>query len=281
MKVTKESRKRHTLERLEQLLKEKGISEKEIISLLDGKQKKFLPKLSQPKTKSVYKFGIVSDTHLVSRACALKELHAFYKRCEAEGITEIVHSGDFLDGQGVYHGQMNELLCFGLDAHLEYAVNNYPRFKGGRTYCISGNHDESYKKLFGAEILKLLAERRDDIVYLGMYDATVQLNGVYIGLHHGAGGPSYATSYKLQKYVEKIGAGQKPQIYILGHYHESFYMFYRNIHAFLPGAWQKPTDFSVRHGFRNLLGGWIVEVEIANDAKNSITRISPTFIPFY
>jgi predicted phosphodiesterase len=90
-----------------------------------------------------------------------------------------------------------------------------------------------------------------------------------------------AISYKLQKFVEKIGAGQKPQIYILGHYHAVLYMFYRNIHCFMPGCWQKPNNFSVRRGLPNMLGGWIVELEVADDKFSTITRITPRFVPYY
>lgn len=133
----------------------------------------------------------------------------------------------------------------------------------------------------GVDIGRLIAQARADLVYLGLYDATVTLNGVSIGLHHGDGGNAYAISYKLQKFVEKIGAGQKPQIYVLGHYHDALYMFYRNIHCFLPGCWQRPNDFSVRKGFPNMLGGWFVDMEVADDEHNSITDLTMKFIPFY
>jgi hypothetical protein len=101
--------------------------------------------------------------------------------------------------------------------HVNYCVENYPKEEGVTTYFITGNHDLDYMKVAGVDVGKLISASRPDLKYLGQYDATIRLNGIYIGLHHGGGGASYAQSYKLQKYVERIGAGQKPQIYVLGH----------------------------------------------------------------
>ena len=264
---------------VEKYLKEKGVRLEEVMELLEAKKPNI--EIIERKTKIKYSFGIVSDTHLADRACALSALTTFYKLCSKRGIKDIVHAGDIMTGINVYPGQINDLVCFGFDDHLKYAVEHYPKIKGIKTYFISGNHDESYKKGFGIDFGKHLNLKRNDLIYLGMYDATITLNGVVIGLHHGGGGNSYALSYKLQKYIEKLGSGQKPQIYILGHYHGSFYMFYRNVHCLLPGCWQKPNDFSVRHGLPNQLGGWIINLEIADDDKNSIINFKSEFIPFY
>jgi predicted phosphodiesterase len=107
------------------------------------------------------------------------------------------------------------------------------------------------------------------------------LNGVRIGLHHGVGGPAYAESYKLQKYLEKIGGGQKPQIYILGQYHSALSMFCRNVFAFMPGCFQRPTDLSVRLGLPNTVGGWIVELEVENDKHHTIQTIKSEYVAYY
>lgn len=265
--------------KLATLLTKYGLKGSELEKLLEARIQR--PRVYIARATTHYKFAVVSDTHLVDKACALSELHHFYQKCKNEGVTEIVHAGDLLAGQGVYPGQLNDLLCFGADAHLNYAYENYPFVPEIKTYCISGNHDFDYHKSGGINILEHLSQRRADIIYLGIYDATVVLNGIKIGLHHGAGGPAYAESYKIQKYIEKVGGGQKPQIYVLGHYHGSFYMFYRNIHALLPGCWQKPNDFSVRHGFPNMIGGWIIDLSVANDRHSTITDISTKFVAFY
>ena len=267
------------MDKLQELLKSKGLTARDLERLLQPKPVKV--KVKQPRRGKFYKFGIIGDTHICDKSCALTELHDFYKRCEKEGIKEILHAGDIVAGSGrVYPGQAQDLTVFGFDDQLEYVNKNYPRF-GGKTYFINGNHDLSYRIDAGANFGSALAHLRSDLVFLGDYDATVTLNGVKIGLHHGAGGASYATSYKLQKYLEKIGAGQKPQIYVLGHYHTTLSMFYRNIHAFLPGCFQKPNDFSVRLGLPNTVGGWIIEVEVDDDRYHTILSLKSQYVAYY
>lgn len=267
------------MDKLQALLKAKGMTARDLERLLQPKPVKV--KVLQPLKTKRYKFGIVSDTHLCDKSCALSELHAFYKRCEKEGIKEVVNAGDIVAGSGrVYPGQTNDLVVFGFDDQLDYVAEQYPKFNG-KTYFINGNHDMSYRIDSGANFGVALSQKREDLVFLGDYDATVVLNGIKIGLHHGAGGASYATSYKLQKYIEKIGGGQKPQIYVLGHYHTTLSMFYRNIYAFLPGCFQKPNDFSVRLGLPNTVGGWIIEVEVADDRFHTIVSLKSQYIAYY
>jgi hypothetical protein len=58
-------------------------------------------------------------------------------------------------------------------------------------------------------------------------------------------------------------------------------MFYRNIHAFLPGCFQLPNDFSVRKGLPNMISGWRVELEVADDKMNTIRSIKETNVAYY
>lgn len=263
----------------ENLLARKGVSYEELKSLLKNRRKTV--KVSQPRVSKSYRFAIVSDTHLCDKGCAIEELHQFYHMCKEQGIKDIVHAGDIVAGMNVYKGQVNDLVAFGLDAQVKYVVKQYPQIEGITTYFITGNHCESFQTHAGADVGELISERRPDLKYLGLHDAQVVLNGVSIGLHHGAKGVPYAVSYHMQKYVEKIGAGQKPQIYVLGHYHSSFYMFYRGIHCFLPGCWQRANAFSVRLGLPECIGGWIIDLQIEDDKRNTIRSINQKFVAFY
>lgn len=266
----------------EQLLADHGVSVKELQQLLRAKNQPRV-RLERPRKTRTYRFGLISDTHLVDKACALAELKDFYTRCAKLGIKEVLHCGDLASGLTVYKGQINDMVCFGFDNHLEYVVKHYPHVDGVKTIFVGGNHCENYA-LSGAGELDFcahLARERKDIEYLGLYDGVVKLNGVTIELHHGAKGMPYSCSYHLQKYVEKIGAGTKPQIYALGHYHTSLYMFYRNIHCFLPGCFQRPTNLSVRLGLPNLIGGWILEMEVADDEHCSIQSLKQNFVAYY
>lgn len=264
-----------------EMLAEKGLTLAQVQEILSPREEKIV-KIGVDGARE-FSLGIVSDVHMCDKACAIDEFHDIYQRFDREGVRAVLNAGDIVAGNDVYKGQFVDLTQFGFTDQLNYTVNNYPRLKekGVKTYAISGNHDMSFKVNNGAHFLSALADKRDDIVDCGDYDGNVEVGGIKIGLHHGDGGGSYAASYKLQKYIELIGAGQKPQIYVLGHYHISLYMFWRNIHCFHPGCFQKPNDFSVRKKLPNLISGWIIRLLVENDDHNTIRQIGMENISYY
>lgn len=276
------------------ILVNKEISEKDVAEFLNNQynlSKDKIIELLKPEKKTIksigdsnissFKLGIIGDTHLNDNSCAIDELHDYYRICHEEGVEHVVHAGDLTAGGGVYKGMEYDLTYHGYTAQLESTEQNYPNIPGITTWVISGNHDLSFKQSNGAHFLSALSDKRGDIVWIGDYDATVTVNGVSVGLHHGAGNSAYSLSYKIQKYIEKIGGGQKPQIYVLGHYHATMSMLYRNIHCYLPGCFQKPNDFSVRLGLPNLIAGYIVEIKTLDDEMRSIRSIKNDLITYY
>ena len=255
-----------------------GITEKQLVSILAGKETK--PKILEHNiSNKVFTFGVVSDTHLCSIHEKLDELHTFYEICRKEKIEIVVHSGDLLCGWGIYRGQENEVKIFGADNQITYTVNNYPKVKGITTYFIDGNHDESWNKLAGIKTGEIIAKEREDMIYLGQYQGDLEINKEKIRLFHG-GGNAYAISYKLQKMMEQIPSGDKPHILISGHYHTSLYFFYRLIHAFQAGCFEDQSLFLLRMGINPTIGGWTIKVRIADDRHHTVLSITPTFIPF-
>ena len=260
-------------------LKELGITKRQLNKIIG--EKKYKPKIiKEHLSANTFQFGIVSDTHLCSRLAKLDELYAFYEICRKEGISHIMHAGDIIEGWGIYKGQENEVHTFGATNQVNYVVEHYPKVKGITTHFITGNHCLSWWNKSGIEIGELVSSKRPDMDYLGQYGATFTLNGVKIRLHHGEGGGSYALSYKPQKILEQIPSGEKPHIMIFGHWHTSFYFFYRLIHSISAGAFQGQSTYLLRKGLNPSIGGWIIKVKVANDIKRTILSITPTFIPF-
>ena len=119
-------------------IKELGISKEQLKKLLAGKPR--TPKIIKKNiSANTFSFGIVSDTHLCSRLEKLDELHTFYEICRKEGITDIIHCGDLIDGWGMFRGQENEVHTFGARNQAEYVVKYYPKVKGIETFFITGN----------------------------------------------------------------------------------------------------------------------------------------------
>jgi len=217
------------------------------------------------------KFALLADTHLGNKQSAKRELADFYKKAWEEGVEAFIHCGDLVDGTGnVFKGQVYELENVGYDEQLKATVNDYPYYWDIKTYVIGGNHDESFLKENGANIIKNIANLRDDIIDMGFYDARIKLNGVDINAHHGGKSQAYAKSYHAQKLIENIDPRNQPDIFASGHWHDALYMAYRNIHTFLPGAFLKQNLLAKRFNLGNTIGGWIVEVDIKDDGTSTI-----------
>ena len=228
-----------------------------------------------------YRFAVISCTQLCSKYQQLTHLNTFYSICKSRGINTVLHCGDVVDGARVYHGQEYELFIHGADEQAKYVVENYPKIKGIKTKMILGNHDESFWKIAGVNVVKDICEKREDLQYLGDYLAYIDIGGIKIALMHGAGGASYARSYKLQKIVEQLSPEAKPHMLFLGHYHVQCHIpAYRNVESFMLGCFQAQTPFLTRLGLFPNIGGMIVEMVVENgDLKSIKTEWIPFYIP--
>jgi hypothetical protein len=47
------------------------------------------------------------------------------------------------------------------------------------------------------------------------------------------------------------------------------------------GSFEGQTKFILRKGINPVIGGWIVNIRLADDAHNSVVSIQPSFIPFF
>lgn len=228
---------------------------------------------------STYRFAVISCTQIGSKYQQMSHLHTFYKLCKRRGIDLVLHCGDLVDGAKVYRGQEYELFLHGADEQVDYTVENYPRISGIQTKVILGNHDESFWKTDGFNVVKAICEKRTDMDYLGDYLAFVHIDGIKVGIMHGAGGVAYARSYKLQKIVEQFSPEVKPHMLFVGHWHIQCHIpHYRNVEAFSMGAFQAQTPFLTRLGLSPDMGGLIVEFR--TDDKG-LLGVKAEWIPFY
>jgi len=206
--------------------------------------------------------GVVSDPQLGNKHQQISHLNHFYDLCDDRSIQTMVNCGDIVDGNGrVYRGQIYDLFLHGSDAQVDYTVKNYPKRKGMVTYHIGGNHDESWYKSEGTEILKRVNERRDDLPYLGMYGAHLKLGDIKLYLMHSDGGVAYARSYKLQKIIEQMSPQSKPHILLAGHWHVASHLpMYRNVEGFSLGCFQAQTSYLRRKGLYPTIAGLILKI---------------------
>lgn len=262
-----------------ELLKESG----ELIDYVDGQ----IVKLKKPKASgSVYqipnkletlKLLLISDTHLCSKYDRLDILRYLYDKAESEGVKHILHSGDFTDGKSNRAEHIYELKEHSYEGQVQYCIENYPSFNG-KTYVIAGNHDGWWYKSNGSEILKPIANAREDIVYLGPDVADMKIGKLKIHMFHGKGGQAYAKSYKAQKYIETISVENRPHILQLGHIHQAFFYQQDNTMVFQTGCLEDQTPFCRSQGFNDNKSCWWVKVEFDN--RGNVYCITPTLETF-
>ena len=231
--------------------------------------------------------GILSDTHLNSKECALPHLELAYdvlaERVTPDkyGVRHVYHAGDLVAGLGIYRTQAQDVINHTFQSQVAYAVEKYPRREGVNTVLISGNHDvEGEFGRMGADPVQAVANQRDDFTYLGAYTGNVELpNGAHMTLVHGRGGGGYAVSYKPQKWVESVPAGRKPALVAFGHWHISGYFKHRNIPLLLAGCFEWQTSLLVRLGLQPDVGFWLVTLRLGDDG--SVVKITPEWHQFY
>ncbi len=227
-----------------------------------------------------YVFGLVSDTHLGSKFQQLSHLWSFYQLCKERGVEQVFHCGDLCEGDGsLYKGQMYEMFLHGTDAQAEYIIKNYPKMEGITTYVIGGSHDYSFHKSLGLDILRLIVDSREDIKYLGMQGAYIDMGKILIYLMHPDGGTAYALSYRAQKIIENFAPEGKPHLLFIGHFHRPCWLIgYRNVHALQLPCFQAQTPYLRGKGLQPFVGGMICEI-VYNES--GIVSMKPEILPFY
>ena len=84
-------------------------------------------------------------------------------------------------------------------------------------------------------------------------------------MFHPGGGCSSSLSYKMQKYIDKMEPGTKPNIIGSGHFHQSHMMAYRNVIAFLIPCLTAKTNFAIRQGLENTMGAYFIDMYVNKD----------------
>ena len=226
------------------------------------------------------KIAIMGDTQLGSKYAQLTYLHHFYNLCESEGIKDVYHTGDLVEGLKMRVGHEYELYRVSADEMVQDVILNYPIRPGITTHFITGNHDASIYKQVGFDIGYAVADKRPDMQYLGRDAAVVYLTpNCKLELRHPWDGSAYAISYKPQKMIEAMESDSKPNILAIGHYHKAEYLFYRNVHCLQTGCFQSQTPFTRGKGISVHMGGWIVTITV--DTDGTILSFAPKFIPYY
>lgn len=228
--------------------------------------------------KGPLKIGVLADTHLGSRFQQLTALYEFYDYACRQGVQAFVHAGDLTDGPYTMHvGMIHDQFIHRYDEAVAYCIDVYPRHEKP-TYMITGNHDLSWVKNNGGNIVRDVCRARDDLHFVADNMGYVKLGSLKWCLFHGTGAVPYAMSYRLQKTVESFSSENKPHLLVKGHHHMALQIFIRNVLCFEAGCFQAQTNFLASKNLHPQIGGWIVEIDQASRGKGNVRT---EFVPFF
>lgn len=230
--------------------------------------------------KTHMRFGIVSDTHGGSKFEQLTALRQFYRAADEAEVDAFIHAGDATQGSDRMHlGMEHEVHAHGSDAQVSYVVNTYPKSqRGAKTLIISGNHDASFLKDGGANVVRQIVSARPDMVYLGQDAAYLTIGSLRAYVVHPDGGGAYAKSYKGQKFSESLPVDKDVRLLLLGHYHNYVSFMQRETAVFQLPCFQSQYSWLARKGLHPDIGGIILDLWLDDDGR--LARISHEVVRF-
>lgn len=233
--------------------------------------------------------AVASDIHVGSKYFLRDQFCDFVTRCYDAGARVCLVPGDILDG--CYRHSRWEESHHGFQEQADEAAKVFPRLPGLVYEGIPGNHDQTFETESGMDVGRALvdvfrAHGRDDLrlhrargAYLRLRSPGVK-RGLLVELWHPLGGGSYALSYKMQKHVEAYAPGQKPDVLLTGHWHQSCYFTTRGVHALSCGTWHGgKSPFGKALGGAPAIGGWLLRWSQTKDG--TVREFSPTWHGYF
>ena len=190
------------------------------------------------------KIGHMTDTHIGSAYANPERIYQTFEEFKKEKVDFITHSGDVTEGMSNRPGHVYELSELGYANQKAKAVEIFSQWTDTDVYAIDGNHDRWFIKSSGAKVVEDIAKEVDNFHFIGHDEGDISLDGrATLKLWHGEDGNSYALSYRLQKILESLSGGEKPNILVAGHVHKYVSVFERNVYAISAGALQRQTPW--------------------------------------
>lgn len=259
-------------------------SQDELKKILSGTEKNPVQNIKQHDfTGDTLTIGLMSDTHFGSKYTdpdlALKAFEVF----AARGVDMVCHCGDVCEGMNSRPGHVYELTHIGYHEQRAHAIDILGQWTDTPIYMISGNHDSWTSKDVGAHIVRDICDALPNAEFMGDDEGDIVLRPkgnakpTVIKLWHGGDGSSYAVSYRVQKIIESLTGGEKPNAMFCGHTHKALYLFDRHVHCVSAGAIQRQSKWMRGKKLASHTGFWVVEMTV----NNGISSIRPEWFPYY
>lgn len=225
------------------------------------------------------RIGAITDTHIGHVKFSNDRLFQAFEVFKKEKVDFITHSGDVTEGMSHRPGHVYELNAIGYDQQKQLAVDLFSQWTDTDIYAIDGNHDRWFIKSNGAIVVKDIARELPNFHFLGHDEGDISLKGkATLKLWHGEDGSSYALSYRLQKIIESLSGGEKPNAIFTGHVHKYVSIFERNVYCLSVGAMEAQTSWMRGKRIAAHVGFCIIDLWVNS---KGIAKMTHTWYPFY
>ncbi len=271
------------LERLAAILHDKGVD----FRIEHGKLITETHPVDQDRSVSLdigkdhIRLAVVSDTHGGSHHEQLSALRTFYRYADDMGVDAFVHGGDWTQGSEKMHlEQPYQTHVHGADQQVDYVVGTYPQSArpGVKTWGVDGNHDQSHLKDGGVNVLRRIADARQDIEYVGQTAAYFTVGRLNAYVIHPRGGMPYAKSYRLQKIVEALPIDKRIHLLLVGHLHSYALVQEHGVTCLLLPCFQSQYGWMAAGALHPAIGGLILDIWLTDDG--GVGRIAHEFVRF-
>ena len=220
---------------------------------------------------------VTSDWHIGSRGWSSIAFNYLVNDCEKFKVKTLLHTGDLLQGLGVYKIEAMDVIEPSIDVQEETAIkflNNIP--KTVRKVLIIGNHEEKLKGSWqvGHDPVKRIASEVENCEYYG-HMAKLRVHKWSILMVHGSGTPSYAWTYMMQKILRNLV--ERPTFLVVGHLHMlGIWSYPPNNYAIMAGTLQRESSYLLQKGIQSVIG-WIIIRDYDGKRLDSIIRTPEVF----
>lgn len=224
----------------------------------------------EPKTE--YVIGATGDWHIGNSATDYDALKRYLEDLHEAGVDYVLHTGDLLDGFKVYRGHIQELFagevdgeiynCSGVDEQKRLFRDVFAQDFVFKT--VSGNHEYKSMRKDGHQPLESLDVSVDGFDYLEEFNAELDFNGVEVELIHPRLGKAYSKSYRSQQLIRERSPDNFPDLFLVGHTHDSGYFLNQGVHSFMTGTFMGENNLSKRSGYDTVPNGYLLRFGVVD-----------------
>lgn len=216
-----------------------------------------------------FKFMAISDLRMGSIFSQLTMLNELYLRAYNDGYRNVIITGNLTEGLYPMTSNMfDSLVQKDTYGQIDYVVSKFPKIKGMKTYFITGQKDNRHLSKKKIDIGKKIAERREDMIYIGNSRCDVTIDNVKMLILNSNQTKTYTQSYRSQKLIDAMRSEDKPNIMLYGGLLQCEEFKYRDVRVLEVPSLCATTWEMTAKGHSNVVGAWFVDVE--TDKKGNL-----------